>query len=83
MQVDVWSLGVIFYQMLYGKRPFGEGKSQQAVLQEKLILNATDVEFPAKPAVSAEAKVCCGLDPQCSLFCVGPLTLPTSQTHLW
>lgn len=27
-KVDIWSVGVIFFQMLYGKKPFGEGMSQ-------------------------------------------------------
>lgn len=32
--------------MLYGKRPFGEGKSQEKVLSEGIILNASRVDFP-------------------------------------
>lgn len=45
--------------MLYGRRPFGEGKSQEKVLSEGIILNANRVEFPTDPKgskVSEEAK---------------------------
>lgn len=45
-KVDVWSVGVIFYQMLYGRRPFGEGKSQEVILREGTILSANKVDFP-------------------------------------
>ena len=56
LQVDVWSVGVIHYQMLYGRRPFGEGVSQETLLRDSVMLNANTITFPSKPTVSAEGK---------------------------
>ena len=55
-KVDVWSIGVIFYQMLFGKRPFGDGKSQDKILADQTMLNAHEVTFPDKIDVTAECK---------------------------
>ena len=41
--MDVWSVGVIYYQMLYGKRPFGEGLTQHTIYKDGTILNAKQV----------------------------------------
>ncbi|XP_042451662.1 serine/threonine-protein kinase TOUSLED-like isoform X1 [Zingiber officinale] len=55
-KVDVWSAGVILYQMLFGKRPFGHNQTQERILREETIINARKVDFPLKPSVSNEAK---------------------------
>jgi|EP00979_Chaetoceros_neogracilis_P002470 tousled-like kinase len=55
-KVDVWSIGVIFYQMLYGRRPFGDGQSQEGVLANNVMLNAREVPFPDSPKISVSAK---------------------------
>lgn len=55
-KVDVWSTGVLFYQMLFGKRPFGHDQTQERILREDTIIKARKVEFPTRPSVSSEAK---------------------------
>jgi len=55
-KVDVWSAGVIWFQLLFGERPFGEGMAQEQMYHEKTIHRGATVEFPDKMKVSAEAK---------------------------
>ncbi|KAK6926476.1 Protein kinase domain, partial [Dillenia turbinata] len=55
-KVDVQSDGVLFYQMLFGKCPFGHDQSQERILWEDTIINARKLDFPSRPAASYEAK---------------------------
>merc|ERR1712194_868670 len=53
-KVDVWSIGVIYFQMLFGRRPFGDGQSQDHILRNQTMLQATEVNFPVKPVITEE-----------------------------
>ncbi|KAK1354368.1 Protein kinase domain-containing protein [Heracleum sosnowskyi] len=55
-KVDVWSAGILMYQMLFGRRPFGHEKTQEQILREDTIIKAHRVEFPPRPTVSTKVK---------------------------
>lgn len=55
-KVDIWSVGVIFYELLFGVKPFGHDKSQMAIVRDQTILNARQVQFPSKPSISDACK---------------------------
>ena len=77
-KVDVWSLGCIFFQCLYGRKPYGHNQSQAAILENQTILKAKEIEFPTKPIVSDGAKVRIVLWSR-SLFCNG-ISLPSRHS---
>ncbi|CAF3550504.1 unnamed protein product [Rotaria sp. Silwood1] len=56
-KVDVWSVGCIFYQCLYGRKPYGHNLSQATILENQIILNVKEIQFPNRPQVSNEAKL--------------------------
>ena len=57
-KVDVWSVGVLTYQALFGQRPFAHAQSQETIYREGSIAAEArkGVQFPPRPPVSEEAK---------------------------
>ena len=72
-RVDVWSVGIIFYEMIYGARPFGQNMTQERILQEDFIRRAGPVNFPERKDISLECKTFiarCLEKPPCSRLTV-------------
>ena len=61
-KVDIWSVGVIFYELLYGTKPFGHNMSQERILKDNLIWNSKPLEFPTDSKINVSKEI------QVSLF---------------
>lgn len=49
-------MGTIYYEMLFGRKPFGHGMSQTRIYAEGIMMGATRVEFPQAVAITDGAK---------------------------
>jgi tousled-like kinase len=59
-KVDVWSVGCVFFELLFNRKPFGHGKTQEMIFRQGVLRDLTpeqiDDIFPKTPKVSKEAK---------------------------
>ena len=80
VQVDCWALGVILYELLFGKKPFSEDRNTKLSLSEQI--KTADYVFPPKAELISSA----GLDLVQKLLIVEPSRRLSSRDllhHAW
>ena len=55
-KVDIFSIGVIFFELLFNRKPFGDNMSQKQILNNEIMLKAKKVIFPKDIPASNECK---------------------------
>lgn len=55
-KVDIWALGVVTFEMLYGKKPFENEMFQDSVVNHHMVQNNYKLVFPPKPKVSLKTQ---------------------------
>lgn len=56
-QVDLWSIGVIAYELFCGKLPFGESSDDPFTIYEEIINSSVSVKYPRNCSKATKAYI--------------------------